>query len=315
MALSLVLGACSNASAPNGTNAAANTETAAGGSKTVQDIFGDVEIPSRPQNLLVTNSSYAEYLIEMGIVPQMVLLTPAVEPDYRAPYFEEHGVKIIEGEQYQYNYEQLLALSPDLIISQGVGMEQTVYDDLNKIAPTVAVDTTGDMEDAMPKFAEMFDKTAEAEQVLAEFNGKVEQAKAKIGEAVGDKTVLVLRVESDRYRYLGAKAPNSSSRFFYEKLGLNIPEIFKDSEDWFTPFSLEILPQIKADYIFLEQRTLEGSDATQSMKDLEANPLWKNMEAVKNGQVFPLKTSDFVQGVGPVGSALLMDYVVEKLVP
>jgi iron complex transport system substrate-binding protein len=177
------------------------------------------------------------------------------------------------------------------------------------------MDTTGDMEDAIPKFGEMFDKTAEADQILTEFNGKVEQAKAKIAEAIGDKTVLVLRVENDRYRYLGAKAPNSSSRFFYEKLGLHIPEIFKDSEDWFTPFSLEILPEIKADYIFLEQRMLEGSDATQSMKDLEANPLWKNMAAVKNGQVFPLKTSDFVQGVGPVGSALLMDYIVEKLVP
>ncbi|MEK5445729.1 ABC transporter substrate-binding protein [Paenibacillus sp. FSL R7-0331] len=325
LALMLVLGACSNASntadMSNTSNTSAevketgNNAAGANTAKIIKDIFGEVEIPAEPQNLLVTNSSYAEYLIEIGIVPQMVLLTAEIEPDYRKPYFEQHGVKMIETVQYQYNYEQLLALSPDLIISQGTGMEQTVYDDLNKVAPTVALDTTGDMEDAIPKFGELFGKTAEATQVLEVFNGKVDQARTEIAQAIGDKTVLVLRVESDRYRYMGAQAANSSSRFFYEKLGLHIPEIFKDSKDWFTPFSLEILPEIKPDYIFLEQRMLQGSDASQSMKDLEANPLWKSMEAVKNGQVFPLKTSDFVQGSGPVGSALLIDYIVEKLVP
>ncbi len=287
MAVSLVLGACSSASnaANTGAEKAANEGTTANVSKTVHDTFGDVVIPAEPKNLLVTNSSYAEYLIEMGIVPQMVLMTFEVEPEYRAPYFEKHGVKMIESDQYQYNYEQLLALSPDLILTQGGGMEKTVYDELSKIAPTVALNTNSEMEAAMPLMAELFDKTAESAKVLAENEEKVEQAKTKIAQAIGDKTVLVLRVESTRYRYLGSKA-GDSSKFFYQTLGLHIPEIFKDSEDWFTPFSLEILPDIKPDYIFLEERALKGYDASQSLKDLENNPLWQNMDAVKNGHVF-----------------------------
>jgi iron complex transport system substrate-binding protein len=50
------------------------------------------------------------------------------------------------------------------------------------------------------------------------------------------------------------------------------------------------------------------------MKELESSPLWKAMEAVKQGHVYPLKTADFVVGEGLVGTPLFLDYLVEKLV-
>jgi len=59
---------------------------------------------------------------------------------------------------------------------------------------------------------------------------------------------------------------------------------------------------------------LKDHDNTESMKKLKENKVWASLTAVKNDHVFPLKTSDFVHGVGPVGSVLLMNNVVEKLV-
>lgn len=38
--------------------------------KVVQDQFGEVTIPAHPQNLIVFDSIYAEYLIEMGLHPK-----------------------------------------------------------------------------------------------------------------------------------------------------------------------------------------------------------------------------------------------------
>ncbi|WFR65111.1 ABC transporter substrate-binding protein [Paenibacillus amylolyticus] len=326
MVISVVLVACSGGTKqenePTGTaeiqteGAATTTEEAsdASGTKVVQDQFGEVTIPAKPQNLIVFDSIYAEYLIEMGVIPQMVLLTPEVEAEYRPAYFKEHGVQVIEVEQYQYNYEQLLALSPDMILTAGEGLEQGVYDELSKIAPTVALDANSEMKRAMPKLAAIFDKTEESAKVLAEFDEKAEQAKEKIAAALGDKTVLVLRVEHNRYRFMGPKG-GSSSVFFYDTLGLNSPEAIKDSTDWFSQFSLEFLPEMNPDYIFLEDRTLVGYDTKKSMEDLKASQVWANLEAVKNDHVFPLKTSEFVSGVGPIGSVKLMNYVVGKLVP
>lgn len=322
----MMLAACSNGTAKENAAAeiaGATTEGAASptdeaedanGTKVVQDQFGEVTIPAHPQNLIVFDSIYAEYLIEMGVTPQMVLLTPEVEAEYRPAYFKEHGVQVIEVEQYQYNYEQLLALSPDMILTAGEGMEQGVYDELSKIAPTVALDANSEMKRAMPKLAVLFDKNEESAKILAEFDEKASQAKEKIAAALGDKTVLVLRVEHNRYRFMGPKG-GSSSVFFYDILDLNSPEAIKDSTDWFSQFSLEFLPEMNPDYIFLEDRTLVGYDTKKSMEDLKASQVWSNLEAVKNDHVFPLKTSQFVSGVGPIGSVKLMDYVVEKLVP
>jgi iron complex transport system substrate-binding protein len=170
------------------------------------------------------------------------------------------------------------------------------------------------MKQAMPKLATLFDKTEESAKVLAEFDEKAKQAQQKIAQAIGDKTVLVLRVEHNRYRFMGPKG-GSSSVFFYDTLGLNSPEVIKDSTDWFSQFSLEFLPEMNPDYIFLEGRTLKGYDTKESMDNLKESKVWASLNAVKDNHVFPLKTSDFVTGVGPIGSAKLLDYVVGKLVP
>ncbi|MFE4709365.1 ABC transporter substrate-binding protein [Paenibacillus sp. NPDC056722] len=310
----VVLAACSNESSKK---EEVSAETPANHSETrvVTDIFGEVTIPAHPKNLLVTSSSYAEDLIEMGITPQLAVVVPEIEPDYRTPYLEKHGVKTISQAQYEYNFEQLLSLSPDMILTSGEGMETKVYDELSKIAPTVAIKAGVGVHEAMKELGVLFDKEAEVDKVLTALDQKASEAKDKIHQAIGDKTVLVLRVEPTRYRYLGPKADDDVSRFFYQTLGLKSPEVTKDSDVWFTQFSLEILPEIKPDYIFLETRSMVDYDSTQSLGELEDNPLWKGLSAVKNNQVFPLRTNDYIQAKGPIGTGMLIDYIVEKLVP
>lgn len=87
LAISIMLAACSSGTNEENTAAgtsstqtegeASTTEEAANESatKVVQDQFGEVTIPTHPQNLVVFDSIYAEYLIEMGVTPQIVLLT------------------------------------------------------------------------------------------------------------------------------------------------------------------------------------------------------------------------------------------------
>jgi len=326
--LAIVLVACSKSDKQKGealteVNTSSGTDTKveepAGNeesqTRVVNDIFGEVTIPTHPKNILVTSSSYAEVLIGLDVDLQISIVVPEIEPDYRAPYLEEHGVQLISQKQYEFNLEQLLSYSPDLIIASGEGMETKAYEELSKIAPTVALKSGVGVQESTKALAELFNKEAEAEKSLAAIVQQASDAKDKIHAAIGDKTVLVLRVEPTRYRYLGPKADDDVSRFFYQDLGLNSPEIIKDSDVWFTQFSVEILPDIDPDYIFLETRAMVDLDSSQSLVDLEENPLWKNLKAVKNNNVFPLRTNDYIQAKGPIGTSLLIDYIVEKLVP
>lgn len=326
--LVLALTACSSqqitpqASAESGEGSAMNGKNGKAPIKAVEvpaetrsytDQFGEVTIPVHPQRLLVLSTRYAEYLISLGVNPQMVTYVPIAEPEYREELFVSHGVQMVKYPQYEQNYELLLELAPDMILGMSAGMDAEVYERLNKIAPTVALRAGPSMDEAFPLLADLFDKKPEYQAVMAEFNQKAEQAKAALGQALGNKTVMVLRVEPKDYRVLGQLSNLGSSKLFYHQLGLNIPAVLANEKAWFTPLSQEKLPEIDPDFIFIEVRAAEGSNSEGNWKELEKSNLWKNMKAVRAGHVYPLNTNDFVGGEGPVGYSRLIDYIIKCL--
>ncbi|MDM5280756.1 ABC transporter substrate-binding protein [Paenibacillus silvae] len=312
----LALTACSNTNTTqeSGTEASVTETKGEPATRVVKDTFGEVTIPAEPKNMLVLSPSYAENMIEIGVIPNAVTLVKEIEPEYRPKLFNEHQVKMIQVEQYEDNFELLIEESPDLIIAQGAAIDAKKYEALSKIAPTVAVDAGITIEEYVPALGKLFGKEKEAELALQKYSDKIEDTKQKLHNSIGDAKILVIRVEQKQYRVLGQEKDSPGSDMLYHKLGLNIPTKLKDNHDWFTPISLEVLPELDADYIFVEQRQMQNYSSEQSMKDLESSPLWQGMDAVKKGHVYPLKTADFVVGEGLIGYPLFMDYLVEKLV-
>jgi iron complex transport system substrate-binding protein len=314
MLLVLALAACSNSNQGNAGVAKDELNKSESTTRVVKDAYGDVTIPTHPKNMLVLNSNYAENLIELGVVPNMVTLVKEIEPAYRPKLFEENKVKMIPVQQYEENIEVILEAAPDLIIADNGAIDAKRYEQLSQIAPTVAVDAGGSINEFVPVLGKLFNKEKQAEAALQKFRTKIEETKEKLHDAIGDEKILVLRVEQKQYRVLGTEKGSPGSDVLYHQLGLNIPTKLKDNQDWFTPISLEVLPELDADHIFVEKRQMQNYSSEQSMKDLENYPLWKSMAAVKKGNVYPLKTADFVVGEGLIGTPLFLDYLVEKLV-
>ncbi|WP_019914127.1 ABC transporter substrate-binding protein [Paenibacillus sp. HW567] len=316
LALMVVLTACSvNNASKQSLSDTKVKETQTPQTRTYKDQFGEVTIPQEPKKLLVIGTRYAEYLISMGIKPAMVAGVPSVEPEYRSEYFKENGVQLIDYPQYEQNYELLLSLAPDMIVAMGFGMEQDVYEHLSQIAPTVAISSGPSMDEAMPVLAELFGKQAEYKRVKAEFDSTVEKAKLALDKAIGDHTVLVLRADQKNYRVLGQRAKMGSSQLFYHQLGLKIPEQLAKEEAWFTVISMELLPEMNPDYIFVENRQAANFNGDETTKELKKSNIWNGLKAVKEGKVFTLDTRDFVGGEGPIGYPKLIDYIVSSLIP
>lgn len=315
MLVALTLVACSSTNKESGNEAKDQEEKSESTTHVVKDAYGDVTIPNEPKNMLVLSSNYAENLIEIGVTPQMVTVVEEIEPEYRFKLFNDNNVKIIPTVQYEDNLEVILEAAPDVIIAQGAAIDAKKYEALSKIAPTVAVEAGVAIDEYVPVLGELFNKEKEAELALKKFREKIEETKEKLQNAIGDEKILVLRVEQNQYRVLGTEKGSPGSDMLYTQLGLNIPTMLKDNNDWFTPISLEVLPEIDADHIFVEQRQMQNYSSEQSMKDLENSSMWQAMDAVKAGNVYPLKTADYVVGEGLVGSPLFLDYLVERLVP
>ncbi len=315
MLVALTLVACSSTNKESGNETKGQEEQSEPTTSVVKDAYGDVTIPTEPKNMLVLSSNYAENLIEIGVTPQMVTVVEEIEPEYRFKLFNDNNVKIIPTVQYEDNLEVILEAAPDVIIAQGAAIDAKKYEALSKIAPTVAVEAGVAIDEYVPVLGELFNKEKEAELALKKFREKIEETKEKLQNAIGDEKILVLRVEQNQYRVLGTEKGSPGSDMLYTQLGLNIPTMLKDNNDWFTPISLEVLPEIDADHIFVEQRQMQNYSSEQSMKDLENSSMWQGMDAVKAGNVYPLKTADYVVGEGLVGSPLFLDYLVERLVP
>lgn len=283
MLVILTLAACSTTKAGSGSTAKATEGPGEAATRVVTSAFGDITIPVKPKNMLVLNSNYAENLIEIGVIPNMVTLVQEIEPEYRPKLFNDNKVTMIEVQQYEENLELILAAAPDLIIADSGTIDAKRYEALSKIAPTVAVEAGGTVKEIVTSLGKLFDKEKQAEVALSKYDDKIKAVKQTLQQALGDQTILVLRVEQSQYRVLGQEAGSPGSGILYNELGLHIPEQLKDHKEWFTPISLEVFPTLKADHIFVEQRMMQNYSSEQSMKDLEQSPIWNAMDAVKKG--------------------------------
>lgn len=252
-------------------------------------------------------TTYAEVLLALGIVPQSVLVVPLLLPDHQRAAFEQHGVQMIPVPQYTIDFEAIRAQQPQFIISHMVREETRRR--LMAIAP-VAIGYPVDMLAAISQLAALFRKEREAEQLYARMDATAAEARNLLADAIRTRaTVLVLRVEPYGYRYLGAHSIGAS-RILYRELGLAIPPALNEGQGWFNPLRLEQLPLANPSYIFIENRIIEGNDSQQSMQALLDSKYWRQLDAVQQSHVFPVDTSLWVAGCGPIGHAEIVKQII-----
>ncbi|RXZ78528.1 helix-turn-helix domain-containing protein [Paenibacillaceae bacterium] len=253
----------------------------------------------------------AEVLIELGIIPHAVMVTPLLLSGHQRQLFKQHQVELLEVPQYVINIERIQQARPELII--GHYLTEDTKKKLRTIAPIIT-GLTLDADLLLTQFAELFDKREEAVkrqlQMKNEVNAAKQQLKAIIQSAAA---VMVLRVEPFGYRYLGGDS-TGVSQLLYQQLGLSLPESLKAGEAWFNPCSIEQLYTADPDYLFVEIRVMENFRAEENMEKLKESSQWKNLRAVQHNRVFYIETSLWIDGCGVVGQKIIMEQVVSCLI-
>ncbi|WP_373231311.1 ABC transporter substrate-binding protein [Cohnella sp.] len=317
--LTILLTACGSgvetqATAANAENHATegNTSPETAAERVVKHQFGETKVPADPKKIVVNFPRFAEDLLALGITPY------AVAPAWNGftPYLDEmltsKGIKKLEGAGLAMNLEEVVGVEPDLIVGS---FDDKGYEQMSKIAPTLSFEFE-DWTKVLPKLGAFFGKEAEAQKIMDEYHLKAAQAKEKLTQALGNKTVMYFRISEKQYFFLGFGGEESTnlSRIFYRDLGLNLPEKLKSGEDWINEMSVEILPEINPDYIFLELYEGEAAGADKKLEELKQSAIWKGLNAVKNDHVFVVDGNLWVQSDGPIGNAKVLDDIVAQLV-
>ncbi len=310
--LALTLAACSSGDEPKETNAqsetSADSSAAVETEKVISYLGTDYTFPNPVENIVAASLEAMEDAAVLGVKPVGVLEIAGEIPEYLA---EELAGAALVGDKMKPNAEAILNLEPDAIIGTSKWNED-ILSQMNKVATTLPYShISTNWKDNLRAFGQLADKETEAEKIITDYEKKAADAKAALGKTAADKEVLIIRVRGGVMNIYPAGV--YLNPVLYEDLGLQVPAVLKEAEAQ-AELTLETLAEIDPDMIFLQFETSENADAPNALKDLEANPIFKNLSASKNGEVHVNTIAPLAQGGTAWSKVNFLDAAVEKLV-
>ncbi|RKD24528.1 ABC transporter substrate-binding protein [Ammoniphilus oxalaticus] len=267
-----------------------------------------VAIPNHPQRII---ASYLEdHLIALGITPiaQWSVKNGQSIQNYLQEYLA--GVDTIP---HDLPLETVSQFEPDLIIiGSAAAVEGGKYEQYSKIAPTyvVAQETNENWRETLRRIAVLMELEQQAEQVLTAYDEKADKNKALLHEAIGDESAAVIWLTGGNFFIVSENV--SSGDVLYHDLGLSVPKVVEEisrvaTGNW-SAVSLEKLATLDADHLFLINS--DSGDGAEWLQD----PLWKNIPAVKKGNVYEYGSEKSWLYSGAIANEQIMDAVLKSLI-
>lgn len=280
------------ASATPDAGAGATTETATSGG-TIMMANGEQDLPTEYGNYAILDWGYLDHLFMLDALPVASPITAAPAEDAsdasKVSYADGYGrfypdrsifdnIEGINASDDGIDLEQLLSLNLNYIITSEGNIEYA--DKLNAIAPTYFLPATLSTDDKGNKdwkqihmhLAQLVGKVDKAEENIAEYDALVAGYLEKNGTMEG-KTALVTQIST---KGVQTSLPTNHPHVF-EHYGFSAPNGYPAEGG---TFALENLVEFNPDYLFI------NVESWDDFATYEASPIWQNLTAVKEGNVF-----------------------------
>ncbi|GIP46440.1 iron siderophore-binding protein [Paenibacillus sp. J53TS2] len=315
LVLALVVAGCGKdgnqgASNNNGTEGNVAAENAKGsgnanadGKRIVKHAMGETEIVGTPQKVVILTNEGTEALLALGVKPVGAVRSWTGDPWYPHIKDEMEGVTVV-GEESQPNLELIAGLQPDLIIGNKMRQEK-VYEQLQAIAPTVmSEDLRGNWMNNFKLYAEALGLSDKGDELLSAYDARIDDFKSKAGDKLKD-TVSVVRFMDGKTRVYHT---NTFSGIIFEQLGIARNPMTLNAKDTFVDeITKERLPEVDADRLFYFTYETGDGKANQTELDWTNDPLWKNLNVVKNEKTYKVDDAIWNTAGGIKAANLMLD--------
>jgi iron complex transport system substrate-binding protein len=180
---------------------------------------------------------------------------------------------------------------------------------LEEIAPTIPLSYNGaDTEANLQAVGEITGKVEEANKAIEAYKKELQESKDLIGKASLEvKKIMYLRI-STQYGLSAYSTTTTYNAVLYEGLGLPVPDLIGSIERRET-VSLEVMAQANPDYIF----ALVPLNDLQAIEDLKAKPLWNQIKAVQDDNVYVNPVHPDLFGTPILSKTKFLDKVTSTL--
>lgn len=269
---------------------------------TVEHAMGTTTMEKTPEKVVILTNEGTEALLALGVTPVGAVQSWTGDPWYDHIADDMKDVKVV-GVESQVNVEAIAALQPDLIIGNKMRQE-AIYEQLSAIAPTVfAEDLRGNWKNNFELYAKAVNKEEKGKEVLAAYDQRIEDLKTELGDKVNMKVSMVRFMAGDVRIY----HKDSFSGVILEQIGLARPES-QDKEDFAEKgVTQERIPAMDGDILFYFTYEEGDGKASEVEKEWIENPLFKNLEVAKNGQVYKVDDAIWNTAGGVKAANLMLD--------
>ncbi|NMI03140.1 ABC transporter substrate-binding protein [Paenibacillus sp. SZ31] len=291
----------SSAQDANDTNAAGGPSITSNtdGSFVVKSAWGETTLPSSPNKIVALHFSFTDELVSLGVTPV------GIAGSYNAEVLGYLKDKVenytFVGNHQQPNLEVISSLQPDLIIANA-DVHGAIRDDLEKIAPTIALYTNGygDMEQNFAVLGTLLGKEKEHDQVMNDLNQNIEQTHSQMN---GTPKVMVVKVlEKNFYiwmktSYIATLLENIGAEYSFDETKSNQQQTPGKID--VADVDLETLVQENPDYL-----VIYGAQA--DLDKWMGNSSFQSINAVKNNHVLVVNDEVWALGKGPLSGAEIL---------
>lgn len=306
--------ACGTSAADDGGGASGGGSASDAFPVSIDHAFGTTTIEEQPERVVVLGWSAQDTVYALGRTPVGMPEYPYGGGDdgvlpWNDGYFDAEKTTLLDTADGP-PLEAIAALQPDVILAPYEGFEQTVYEDLAGIAPTVAYPGepwTTPWREQTRMIGEALGMSEEAEQLIADTDESVAQIAEEHPEFEGLTFAYTSMGADALYLYL----PTDPRVQLIEDLGFtvapSVEELGAGSEaSFYAQLSLERAPDIESDVIvgFADGLTAE---------EVKALPVYGQVPAIQRDAAVLIDDQGFGAAVSSV-SVLSLPYALDQLV-
>ncbi|QDR78984.1 ABC transporter substrate-binding protein [Sporomusa termitida] len=262
-----------------------------------------VEIPRRPQRVIVLNASNLELFYAVGGTVVGRPTTEALPEAVKAAVRQVPAIGITPNP----NIEQIVALRPDLILGVNMPFHHNLIPVLNKAGIPIllqALENYQQIIDTLHFYGELTGQPEQAAAVIAGIEARYETVVKNTKNHPAPKVVIVWG-SPESFHMATAR---SFTGDLVKRLGaVNVADAGDHSggQMGYVPLSMEYVAKQNPDKIFLITHSPDEKTNGKIRNDLVNHPAWRGLKAVATNQVHLLPYNLFAVNPGTqVGEAL-----------
>lgn len=260
----------------------------------IEHYMGEAEVVENPKKVVVFDYGIVDVLDNIGV--EITGLPKEALPKYLEKYSDNKYANV--GSLKEPNLEKLYEIKPDLIIISG--RQEPFYDQLSKIAPTVALKTNGEdyiksLKTNFETVGNIFDKS----EILGNQVEKIEETLKNIKEKVQEKNLNALVILSNNGK-LSAYGLKSRFGIIYDYFGFKSIENIAASTHG-SKINFEYILEKNPDYIFIVDRAAVVGGDVSANKAFD-NDIVKATKAWQNGNIVFLDSEVWYTATGGLNS-------------